>query len=225
MRRRSSAAVLLIGCVPLIGCAPAPVGNCAACAAVANELERQVSQPPLNESHEDLQKKDHRISWHACSHFLRVVIAQMREEWSHLQLTVRDRKRKLAAEAVQAHACNEAIITILGGICDAVKEYAHGVSAGGQEYYQKVTNAGSKSDGVIVISGAVRIGGSRKERDGLSSYCRELMGSHEDQLARIMTAGTDDLITDLCIHTAGECTEAAVARMPPEGLPHRQRQQ
>ena len=149
----------------------------------------------------------------------------MREEWSHLQLTVRDRKRKLATEAVQAQACNEAIVGILGGICEAVKEYAYGVSASGQEYYQKVTNKGSKHDGVLVISGSVRIGGRREERDGLSAYCQELMGAHEDQLARIMAAGTDDLISDLCIHTAGECTESAVARMPPEGLPHRHRQQ
>ena len=144
----------------------------------------------------------------------------MREEWSHLQLTVRDRKRKLAAEAVQAQACNEAIVTILGGICDAVREYAHGVSANGQEYYQKVTNKGSKGDSVLVISGKLHIGGSSKEREGLSAYCRELMGSHEDRLARIMADGTDDLTTDLCIEVAGECTPAAVARMPPEGLPH-----
>ena len=75
----------------LVAAAPLPRDDasahpCAACAAVANELERQ-----------------------------------MHEEWAHLNLTVRDRKRLLASDAVRDEACGEAIQQILRGICDAVK--------------------------------------------------------------------------------------------------------
>ena len=63
----------------LVAAAPLPRDDasahpCAACAAVANELERQ-----------------------------------MHEEWAHLNLTVRDRKRLLASDAVREEACGEAI--------------------------------------------------------------------------------------------------------------------
>ena len=85
----------------LVAAAPLPRDDasahpCAACAAVANELERQ-----------------------------------MHEEWAHLNLTVRDRKRLLASDAVREEACGEAIQQILRGICDAVKEYGIGHHARG----------------------------------------------------------------------------------------------
>ena len=57
--------------------------------------------------------------------------------------------------------------------------------------------------------------------DGLSAYCSQLMANHEDRLAEIMADGTDDLITDLCITTARECTRESVERIPDEGLPRR----
>lgn len=156
-----------------------PPGVCASCAAVANELSRQ-----------------------------------MREEWGHLQLDVRDRKRTLAKEAVQEQACGEAVEQILQGICNAVKDYASASSRDGVAYYQKVHDP---EEGVIVIRGSVTVRAGGEEE--LSRYCERMMHMHEDRLAAIMADGTDDLVTDLCIATTRECDAAAVARIPAEGLP------
>ena len=158
-----------------------PASGCPACAAVANELERQ-----------------------------------MHEEWGHLQLTVRDRKRTLAADAVREQACGEAVQAILHGLCQAVKGYALGRGANGQQYYQKLNLA---EENVIIISGSVELKGSGE--DGLSLYCEQLLLQHEDTLATLMADGTDDLITDMCVTTTAECTLGAIARIPPEGLPRR----
>ena len=154
---------------------------CAACAAVANELERQ-----------------------------------MHEEWAHLQLTVRDRKRKLAADAVKEQACGEAIQKILRGICTAVKDYSPGRDDRGEVYYAK-TQSIEKGD-LIVVSGSLIIGAPRGD---LSQHCEGLIRAHEDKLAAIMADGTDDLLTDLCITTATQCTAEAVARLPTSGMPRR----
>ena len=160
----------------------APVNSpCAACAAVANELERQ-----------------------------------MHEEWGHLQLTVRDRKRKLAKDAVKEEACGEAIQQILAGICGAVKDYAVGYDSDGALYYQKVKHLDNEN---VVVTGSLTIGG--KPLSDLDAYCGRLMHSHEDQLAKIMADGTDDLLSDLCVATAAECTAAAAAALPEQGRPRR----
>jgi len=170
---------LVLATTLALAAAPAiPLNGCSKCAAVANELERQ-----------------------------------MHEEWGHLQLTVRDRKRKLASDAVREQACGEAIQKILHGICDTVKGYAIGHDRDGTEYFQKVQHA---EEGMVVIRGNMVLGGGDH---GLSLYCEHLIQQHEDTLAAIMANGTDDLITDLCIKTAAECTQAAVARIPSEGLP------
>ena len=52
-----------------------------------------------------------------------------------------------------------------------------------------------------------------------------LMQTHEDSLARLMADGSEDLVGELCIRVASECTAAAIARIPAQGLPrplHRQ---
>ena len=141
----------------------------------------------------------------------------MHEEWGHLQLTVRDRKRHLAAEAVQQQACGEAIEQILSGICQAVRGYSLG-HKDGQKYYQKIQD--NFEDGVIIITGRVELGHSAGQ-DGLQGYCDNLMQEHADKLTAIMADGTDDLITDLCITTAAECTREDIGRIPDEGLPRR----
>ena len=86
-------------------------------------------------------------------------------------------------------------------------------------YYQKINHA---EENVIVITGSVQL--TAGGEDGLEAYCEQFMQRHEDELAKIMADGTDDLITDLCIRTAGECTQEAVARIPTVGLPASRRQ-
>ena len=160
-------------------------GDCARCAAVANELERQ-----------------------------------MHEEWSHLNLTKTDRKRNAARDAAQQHACNLAVSHMLDNICDAVKGYAVG---DGGRYYQKINGANADGDDVIVITGSVSMGPSDKAVK-LQAYCKDLLDKHEPSLAPLMADGTNDLITDLCISIAHECTADEVATIPAEGLPrHRAR--
>lgn len=154
---------------------------CAACAAVANELERQ-----------------------------------MREEWAHLQLTVRDRKRLLAQDAVKEQACGEAIQQILHGICDATRDYAVGKDARGGVYFQPVRNLERGES--IVVTGTLHVGGPT-QRAGLDGYCETLLRTHEDGLAALMADGTDDLITDLCINAAHECTPEAAEALPVQGRP------
>ena len=197
---------------------PAPTSEystCATCAAVANELERQVNPIRCTNLH------THPSNSRAEMSFSVLRPLQMRDEWSHLQLTVRDRKRKLAAEAVQQEACNDAVKVMLDGICDAVREYAYGVGRTGQQYYQKLTNKGSPRDKNIVITGHLNIGGNEATRR-LHVHCLELMASHEDRLFKLMADGTDDLIKDLCIDGTADCTADEVARLPPQALPRRE---
>ena len=155
---------------------------CAACAAVANELERQ-----------------------------------MHEEWAHLQLTVRDRKRRLAADAVKEHACGEAIQQILTNICDAVKDYAPGRDGHGEVYYQKAQ--GLSTGESIKVTGTLTIGGPK--RSDLKAYCESLMQVHEPSLAAVMADGTDDLLNDLCVKTASQCNAESLAKLPTMGMPRR----
>jgi hypothetical protein len=173
-----SCALQLITSPAILPTAAAP---CAACAAVTNELERQ-----------------------------------MHEEWGHLQLTVRDRKRKLAQDAVREHACSEAISEILKGICKTVDDYAVAQGSNGEVYYQKLNRAEENS---IVIKSGVSLSIQGHRGNGLGLYCKQLMASHEDRLAEIMAFGTDDLIRDFCIDAARECTATDVQRIPSEGLP------
>ena len=153
---------------------------CAACSAVAGELERQ-----------------------------------MHEEWSHLQLTTRDRKRKVAQDAVNEKACGEAIGQILSGICESTKEYAVGTDEAGAVYYQKINQLSSGEN--VVVTGTLTVGGPK--RSDLSKHCETLMQKYEDRLTEIMADGSDDLITDLCVNTASECTEAEAMALPEQALP------
>ena len=54
----------------------------------------------------------------------------MRAEWSHLRMHEGDRKRHLADEALQRQECDEAIATMLGGICRSVQHYSSGKAHG-----------------------------------------------------------------------------------------------
>ena len=144
----------------------------------------------------------------------------MHDEWGHLQLLGSDLKRRLAADAVKAKACGNAVQTILKGICASLRDYALGVKDGAP-YYQKVHHA---EENVLVVSGHLSVGSSKGD-PALSAYCTHLMEQHEDTLASIMADGTDDLITDLCVNVAGECGPSDVAKIPAEGLPrHRTHQ-
>ena len=60
----------------------------------------------------------------------------MHTEWSHLHLTTRDRKRKLAADALAQQACDDAVTAMLASICDALDHYAVGHTSEGALYYQ-----------------------------------------------------------------------------------------
>ena len=151
--------------------------DCPRCAAVANELERQ-----------------------------------MHEEWSHLNLTSRDHKRHAAKDAAALRACTYAVDQMLRGICKAVKQYAIG---DGGRYYQKINDMGGD---MIVVTGSITIS-SADDPAKLHPYCTQLLAEHEERLSPLMADGTDDLITDLCIRIARECTEAEVAAIPEEGLP------
>ena len=46
-----------------------------------------------------------------------------------------------------------------------------------------------------------------------------MIGAYEDVLARLIADGTDDLVGDLCIDTAAECTAVQIRTIPDEGLP------
>ena len=173
---------LLLLAVPMATAPPVstrvPARGCGACAAVANELERQ-----------------------------------MHVEWGHLHLTLRDRKRKLAAEMLREQACSEATQTMLRDICTVVHEYAVGHTAAGVRYWQKVNHA---EEGTIVISGTVEVAGGD---DSLSMYCEHLVAKHEEALTHMIADGTDDLVGDLCIRTTHECTAEIIQSIPREGLP------
>ena len=60
----------------------------------------------------------------------------MHTEWSHLHLTTRDRKRKLAADALAQQACDDAVSAMLASICDALEHYGVGHTSEGALYYQ-----------------------------------------------------------------------------------------
>ena len=139
----------------------------------------------------------------------------MHDEWGHLRLLGSDLKRRLAADAVKAKACGDAVQTILKGICASLHDYALGVKDGAR-YYQKVHHV---EENVLVVSGHLSVGS--KGDPALSAYCTHLMEQHEDTLARIMADGTDDLINDLCVSVAGECSLSDVSKIPIEGLPRR----
>ena len=47
----------------------------------------------------------------------------------------------------------------------------------------------------------------------------QMIGAYEDVLARLIADGTDDLVGDLCIDTAAECTAVQIRAIPDEGLP------
>lgn len=171
--------LFIVATASAMGMPPATRPSCAACVAIASELE-----------------------------------FMMRSEWSHLNMTVRDRKRVLAADAVANQACDEAVESMLKSICTAVDSYAIGRTHGGELYYQRVRGG----DPIIVSGGSLSIGSAKT---GLAQYCREVVAAHEDALARAISEGTDDLQRDLCVEVAHECTEEGVAAIPVEASPHR----
>ena len=130
-----------------------------------------------------------------------------------MNMTVRDRRRVLAADAVANRACDEAVESMLNGICTAIDDYGVGHARGGAVYYQRLLG----ERGVLRISGGTLIVSGGKA--GIAAYCREILAAHEDALAKVMAEGTDDLLHDLCVETAHECTPEGIAAIPDEGLP------
>ena len=150
---------------------------------------------------------------------------RMHEEWSHLKMTVRDRKRTLAAHMLREQECDEAIATMLAEICESVQKYAVGTSASGGRYYQRVAmdrQESGRPDRDIVVTGVIVIGPSGT---GLRPYCEALLAEHEVELAQLMADGTDDLQTDMCVTLTSECTAQAVSELPAEARPLQRRLQ